>query len=112
MKQHLWKDDAACLGLEVNIFFDKYEEAIESRHIVDSVCKACPMISKCFAVGVSGKEWGIWGSQFLVFWPLGFLCSENYFTAWPSCRLSMDFQWLLAKSGFYLIPRHLAALTL
>ena len=26
MKQHVWKDDAECLGLDTDIFFDKYEE--------------------------------------------------------------------------------------
>jgi hypothetical protein len=31
MKQHLWKDNAACLGLENNLFFDKYEEDVSVR---------------------------------------------------------------------------------
>ena len=65
MQQHLWKDNAACLGIDTNIFFDKYEEGIESRHIVDSVCKGCPVANQCFAVGVSGKEWGVWGGIYL-----------------------------------------------
>ena len=65
MQQHLWKDDAACLGIDTNTFFDKYEEGVESRHIVDSVCKGCPVAKQCFAVGVSGKEWGVWGGVYL-----------------------------------------------
>lgn len=65
MQQHLWKDDAACLGIDTNTFFDKYEEGVESRHIVDSVCKGCPVANQCFAVGVSGKEWGVWGGIYL-----------------------------------------------
>jgi hypothetical protein len=65
MKQHLWKDDAACLGLDNNIFFDKYEEDIEVRPIVDSICGSCPVRKICFAVGVSGKEWGVWGGIYL-----------------------------------------------
>ena len=65
MKQHLWKDAAACLGLDTNIFFDKYEDDIEIRPIVDSICQRCPVSNTCFANGVSGKEYGVWGGVFL-----------------------------------------------
>ena len=65
MKQHLWKDEAACLGLDTNIFFDKYEEVLDVRPIVDSMCQRCPVSSICFANGVSGKEYGVWGGVFL-----------------------------------------------
>jgi hypothetical protein len=65
MKQHLWKDSAECLGSDTNIFFDKYEEDVESRDFVDSLCRTCPVAKKCFAVGVSGKEWGVWGGIYL-----------------------------------------------
>ena len=56
MKQHLWKDDAECLGSDTNMFFDDYEEKPESRAFVDSICRTCPVAKRCFAVGVSGKE--------------------------------------------------------
>ena len=65
MKQHLWKDKAACLGLDTNIFFDKYEEDVNTRPIVDSICQRCPVSKVCFANGVSGKEYGVWGGVFL-----------------------------------------------
>lgn len=65
MKQHIWKDGAACLGLDTNIFFDKYEEVLEIRTIVDPICQGCPVSKTCFAVGVSGKEYGVWGGVFL-----------------------------------------------
>lgn len=65
MKQHLWKDNAACLGLENNLFFDKYEEDTNVRPIVDSICGSCPVRKTCFAVGVSSKEWGVWGGIYL-----------------------------------------------
>ena len=65
MRQHLWKDNADCLGLDTNIFFDKYEEDMQSRLMVDTLCKTCPVVRKCFAVGVSSKEWGIWGGIYL-----------------------------------------------
>jgi len=65
MKQHVWKDNALCLGLDTNIFFEKYEDNSDSRIIVDSLCVACPVARECFAVGVSGKEWGVWGGVYI-----------------------------------------------
>jgi hypothetical protein len=65
LKQHLWKDESACLGLENNLFFDKYEDDAKVRPIVDSICMSCPVKKTCFAVGVSGKEWGVWGGIYL-----------------------------------------------
>ena len=65
MKQHIWKDDADCLGLENNLFFDKYEDDSLLRTAIDSICHTCPVAKTCFAVGVSGKEWGVWGGIYL-----------------------------------------------
>jgi hypothetical protein len=60
-----WKDQARCLGMDTNIFFDKYEEdqAIAAR--IDNFCRECPVRKQCFAVGVSNKEWGVWGGVYL-----------------------------------------------
>jgi hypothetical protein len=65
VKQHLWKDDAPCKDLDTNIFFDKYEDDVDSRFLVDALCMQCPLARKCFANGVSGKEWGVWGGVYL-----------------------------------------------
>lgn len=65
MKQHLWKDEATCLGSDTNLYFDKYEDDPLIRPIIDDLCKACPVAKRCFAVGISGKEWGVWGGVFL-----------------------------------------------
>ena len=65
MKQHLWKDDSLCFGLDTNLYFDKYEDNIEQRFIVDDMCKICPVRKICFANGISGKEWGVWGGVYL-----------------------------------------------
>lgn len=63
--RHEWKDDANCLNLEVNLFFDKYEDDLEVRPEVDKLCFKCPLARHCFAVGVSQKEWGVWGGIYL-----------------------------------------------
>lgn len=65
MKQHLWKDEGKCLGLETNLFFDTYEDNPEVRPNVDALCRMCPVMKQCFAVGISGKEWGVWGGIYI-----------------------------------------------
>lgn len=65
MKQHLWKDEGLCLHSDTNLFFDIYEEQSETRNFVDSLCRSCPVAKTCFAVGVSGKEYGVWGGIYL-----------------------------------------------
>lgn len=65
MNKHAWKDDASCLNLENNLFFDKYEDNEELRPTVDLLCSSCPVARLCFANGISGKEWGVWGGIYL-----------------------------------------------
>ena len=65
MNRHEWKDEAACLGQDVELFFDKYEEQPEVRGNVDAICKDCPVRKLCFANGITNKEWGVWGGIYL-----------------------------------------------
>lgn len=65
MNRHSWKDKASCLNMDVNNFFDKYEENVEIRPAVDNICQACPVKRICFANGISGKEYGVWGGVYL-----------------------------------------------
>ena len=65
MPKHEWKDDALCLDYDTNIFFEKYEDDELLRPAVDKLCSMCPVYKMCFAVGVSQKEWGIWGGVYL-----------------------------------------------
>lgn len=60
-----WKDDGSCLDFDTNLFFDKYEEDELLRPAIDKLCSECPVSKTCFAVGVSQKEWGIWGGVYL-----------------------------------------------
>lgn len=65
MKQHLWKDEGSCLGLNTNFYFEEYEDNVELRSGIDKICMSCPVRKICFANGVSGKEWGLWGGIYL-----------------------------------------------
>jgi len=65
MNKYEWKDDAACLDYDTNVFFDKYEEDELLRPAVDLLCSTCPVRKECFSVGISGKGWGVWGGVYL-----------------------------------------------
>jgi len=65
MDKHDWKNDARCKGYDPNLFFDKYEENEKLRPAIEKLCSECPVMRECFAVGVSQKEWGVWGGVYL-----------------------------------------------
>jgi hypothetical protein len=60
-----WKDNGSCLDYDTNLFFDKYEESENFRSAIDELCTRCPVMKTCFSVGVSQKEWGVWGGVYL-----------------------------------------------
>jgi len=60
-----WKDNASCIDYDTNLFFEKYEESESLRPAIDKLCGQCPVAKTCFAVGVSSKEWGVWGGIYL-----------------------------------------------
>lgn len=62
---HRWKDKAECLGMDTNLFFDKYEEDDHLANSIDHLCQRCPVIKECFAWGISNKEWGVWGGVYI-----------------------------------------------
>lgn len=63
--KHSWKNQGACVNYDVNLFFDKYEENESLRPAIDKICSDCPVARICFAVGVSQKEYGVWGGVYL-----------------------------------------------
>lgn len=65
MSNENWKDEAICAGDDVNLFFDTYEQDIEVRKEIDSLCSICPVARICFANGVSTKAIGVWGGIYL-----------------------------------------------
>lgn len=65
MQSQRWKEAASCKDYDWNLFFDKYEEDVLLRGAIDQLCSTCPVARQCFAVGVSQKEWGVWGGVYL-----------------------------------------------
>lgn len=64
MQNEKWKDEASCLGEDTNDFFDTYEDDIESRQLIDKICRECPVRKICFAAAVSQKNTGVWGGVY------------------------------------------------
>ena len=61
-----WSEGAECKGVDTNYFFDTYESDPNAAQMVDKLCREyCPIAKMCFAVGVSHKEWGVWGGVYL-----------------------------------------------
>jgi hypothetical protein len=60
-----WKEEGSCYRYDTNLFFEKYEEDILLRSAIDKLCNDCPLVRHCFAVGISQKEWGVWGGVYL-----------------------------------------------
>lgn len=65
MQSQEWKKHAACKDYDWNLFFDTYEENVQLRPAIDKLCFDCPVLKQCFAVGISQKEWGVWGGVYL-----------------------------------------------
>lgn len=66
MKSQKWKDNGLCIDYDTSMFFEKYEEgSVEYKNNMDQFCLNCPVLKTCFAVGVSGKEYGLWGGIYL-----------------------------------------------
>jgi len=65
VSDYRWQDDAACEGLDTNLFFDHYEHDPKLRPIVDALCLDCPVRESCRTAGIKGQEWGVWGGFYL-----------------------------------------------
>lgn len=65
VSRHDWQDEAACLGEELNDFFDDYEDDVETRTSVDNRCRNCPVMQTCFAYGKYYTLTGVWGGIYL-----------------------------------------------
>ena len=92
---HRWKDEAECLNMDTNIFFDKYEEDPHLASSVDHICQRCPVNKNCFAWGVSSKEWGVWGGVYLKDGKIdkefnAHKDKEDWFNVWESLTMETE----------------------
>ena len=56
-----WKDDAACKGMDRNIFFPTIGYNQHSRAAI-KICETCPVKRRCAEFAINNKiAFGIWG---------------------------------------------------
>lgn len=60
-----WYDLALCLGMDTNLFFDKYESDINVAKNIDQACLSCPVIKICYDEGKFNNDYGVWGGVYL-----------------------------------------------
>lgn len=60
-----WSERAKCIDIDTNLFFDTYELDQGIATNVDLLCSMCPIQRECLTLGVSRKEWGVWGGIYL-----------------------------------------------
>lgn len=60
-----WYKLALCLGMDTNLFFDKYETDINIAKSIDEACLSCPVIKICYDSGVDNSDYGVWGGVYL-----------------------------------------------
>jgi hypothetical protein len=65
MQNDDWQKNAKCSNWNTELFFDKYEEDEELRPEIEEFCSTCPVMRECFAAGLGGKNWGVWGGVYL-----------------------------------------------
>ena len=57
-----WREEAACSGLDTNLFFPSTEEDQVQLSIARQVCAICPVKELCLAYAVESRQTvGIWG---------------------------------------------------
>lgn len=60
-----WYDFAICKGMEVDLFFEKYETDVNIANSIDQACLSCPVSKMCYQSGVQNSDHGVWGGFYL-----------------------------------------------
>lgn len=58
-KKELWRFDAACTGMDLDMFFPEYEK---NSGAAKAVCCFCPVMQTCLLYALANHiQFGIWG---------------------------------------------------
>jgi len=55
-----WADDAACIGMDLDLFFPASSEYPDA---VVAACKRCPVIAGCRDWALHNEDFGYWGGM-------------------------------------------------
>lgn len=61
LEEREWIKDAACRGMDTNIFFPEKNGGQQSI-IAKSICKECKVRADCYEYG-KDEDYGIWGGE-------------------------------------------------
>lgn len=66
LDERLWRANAACVGLPLEIFFGPSEGDYDPRQ-AKAICRGCPVRRECLDYAVSAEEvallHGVWGGK-------------------------------------------------
>ena len=60
-----WYHLAACANMNINWFYDDYENDKILAQTTDQVCLNCPVAKQCYKEGVQNREIGVRGGVYL-----------------------------------------------
>lgn len=60
-----WYHLGLCLGMDTNLFYDKYEADTNIAKSIDEACLSCPVLKMCYQSGVDNDEHGVWGGVYM-----------------------------------------------
>jgi WhiB family transcriptional regulator, redox-sensing transcriptional regulator len=65
MARREWSDQAACLGMDTNLFFEGVEKngVTHFPKIVRETCYRCPVQLDCLNWAFENEEFGFWGGM-------------------------------------------------
>jgi Transcription factor WhiB len=64
-EDYIWSDFAGCKNMDVNLFFDLYEEDPVTAMAVDELCATCPVAKFCLDFGMDTKSDGVFAGVYL-----------------------------------------------
>jgi WhiB family redox-sensing transcriptional regulator len=67
LRRRSWRDEAACRGVSVDVFYG-YEgepavDRIAREKVAKACCAVCPVKQECFDEAIAGNEAGFWGGM-------------------------------------------------
>lgn len=65
MQSNRWKSYGLCEGMDVNLFFERFEDDTILRRSVREMCDSCPVKKVCYLHGQNDHEVGVWGG---IYW--------------------------------------------
>jgi hypothetical protein len=60
-----WHQLASCRGMDLNLFYELYEEDEEIAKAVDARCLTCPVMRECLMDATDFKDYGVHGGIYL-----------------------------------------------